>query len=61
MLYNVESVSAIRKRNIWIQTDTEGKDGDETAEAETGVMLLQAKESLEPQETGRGRRRWLLP
>ena len=61
MLYNVESVSAVRKRTIWIQTDTEGKDGDETAEAETGVMLLRAKGSLEPQETGRGRRRWLLP
>ena len=54
MLYNVVSVSAVRKRNIQIQTDTEGQDGDEKAEAETGAMLLQPKESLEPSETGRG-------
>ena len=51
MLYNA---SCCRKRNIWIQSVTEGKDGDEKAEEETGAMLLQPKESLEPSETGRG-------
>lgn len=54
-LSNVVSVSASKEEEyLDIDRHRGTRQRDEKAEAETGVMLLQPKESLEPPETGRG-------